>query len=309
MDEPVADSAFITTHLVSQFASRDVTVILSGVGGDELFGGYRRYLGDHYSQWLNYLPDSLYRKCVLPLANRLPSDRHSPVMNAFRLAKSVIVAHSLSHEERYREYVGVYGNPLLEEVLLQYESSKKDALNRAFQNCPAVDQVNRLMAVDLQTQLPDDLLMLTDKMTMASSIECRVPLLDQSLVDLSLEMPASMKVRGSTMKYVLKKALKDILPENILHRKKRGFGAPMGAWLKGGLLASTQRILSEDVVKARGLFDSSTIQRMIRLHQDNREDYSDHLQALVNLEIYSRIFLDGRSPEDVSRQLLAEGKP
>jgi len=302
LDEPVADSAFITTHLVAELARKEVTVILSGVGGDELFGGYRRYLGAYFNRWMNLLPEPVVRNLLTPIARRLPSDRHSPALNLARLAKRFILSSQLEEDARYREYVGVFTDPMVQSLLVD-PLPADHTIQDAFAATTGTDGMNRLMEVDLLTQLPDDLLSLTDRMTMANSIECRVPLLDQGLVDLALSIPAEQKVRGRELKHLLKQALKDDLPEDILYRSKRGFGAPMGAWLKQSLSPLVDSLLSREAVEQRGLFRHSAIERIIRDHRENREDHSDHLQALVNLEIFNRIYLDGTKPTDVSLQL------
>ena len=163
--------------------------------------------------------------------------------------------------------------------------------------------MNRMFAVDAETQLPDDLLMLTDKMSMAVSLECRVPLLDHELVELAASMPESIKMRGGTLKYAMKKALSGILPDEILHRPKRGFGTPMGAWLKGELAPTLRDLLSAENVRKRGWFQHRAVERLIAEHASNREDRTDQLLSLMNMEIWSRVFVDGRNPEDVAAEL------
>ena len=138
---------------------------------------------------------------------------------------------------------------------------------------------------------------------MASSIECRVPLIDQALVDLALAMPTSMKIKGRDLKHVLKRAMKGVLPDEILYRSKRGFGAPMGAWLKQSLAGMTDALLSKEVVERRGLFRYEAVNDLIDAHRRNLDDHTDHLQALMNLEIFSRVFVDGRSVDDVTVEL------
>jgi asparagine synthase (glutamine-hydrolysing) len=303
LDEPIADSAFITTYLVAKLASEDVKVILSGVGGDELFGGYRRYLGSYYDRWMQYVPNGVLQNVLMPLARRLPSDRHSPLLNAMRLAKSFVLSQGVGELERYRQYVGVFAGADLESLLVAPPTFRHDALADAFSSVMASDAVEKLMEVDVLTQLPDDLLALTDRMTMATSIECRVPLIDQDLVDLALSAPVSLKVQGRELKHLLKAALRGILPEEILYRSKRGFGAPMGAWLKESLSGLVEALLSRAALERRGLFRWQAVEALIDAHRRNREDHTDHLQALVNLEIFSRIYLDGRSIEDVTQEL------
>ena len=159
------------------------------------------------------------------------------------------------------------------------------------------------MDVDFATQLPDDLLMLTDKMSMAVSLECRVPLLDQRLVELAAGMPGALKMRGGELKHVMKRALEGVLPDNILHREKRGFGAPMGAWLRAELAPVLRDVLSRESVTRRGLLDPDAVDRTIREHEQQKADRTDHLLALINLEIWCRLYLDGQSAAGVSDQL------
>lgn len=302
MDEPISDTAFITTFLVSEFARQDVKVILSGVGGDELFGGYRRYLGEHYAQQFGRLPGWL-RHTATSIAGHLPADRHSGLLNTLRLAKGFLASTEMNADERYRSYLQVLDRQTVAGLLMQPGSSQADALGRAFSEAGGSDPLNRMFAVDAQTQLPDDLLMLTDKMSMAVSLECRVPLLDHQLVELAASMPTAIKIRGGRLKHVLKESLTGLLPDDILDRKKRGFGTPMGAWLKKELAPLLRRLLAPEVVQARGLFRQPVIDRLVADHAANRMDATDALMALTNLEIWSRIYLDHRDPSDVAAEL------
>jgi asparagine synthase (glutamine-hydrolysing) len=302
MDEPIADSAFVTTYLVSEFARRDVTVILSGVGGDELFGGYRRYLGNHYQLQFGRLPAGL-RRAMSAVGARLPSDRHSPLLNTMRLAKGVLATAGLPLDERYRSYVEVFGESPAAEMLQAPMRGNGDALARAFADAVSDDDLNRMLAVDAATQLPDDLLLLTDKMSMAVSLECRVPLLDHTLFELAASIPQETKLRGGRLKHVMKTALADVLPRDILERRKRGFGTPMGAWFKGSLAPLLRQLLSREAIDRRGVFRSSAVAALINAHEANRIDGTDRLLALLNFEIWARLYLDDRSPDDVVDEL------
>jgi asparagine synthase (glutamine-hydrolysing) len=302
MDEPIADSAFVTTYLVAEFARRDVKVILSGVGGDELFGGYRRYLGEHYMRYLNWLPAAA-RRGAARLAEHLPSDRHSKWLNYARLAKSFLAASELPFTERYRAYVGVFGIDEAARMMRAPPAERFDAIAAAFEASGGEDALARMFAVDAYTQLPDDLLLLTDKMTMATSLECRVPLLDHELVELAAQIPAAVKVGGGELKALMKKALGDVLPRDILYRTKRGFGAPMGAWMKGALSEMLAGALSRKSVQARGLLNYEPIAKLIEDHRANRVDGTDRLLALLNLEIWCRVYLDRRASADVADEL------
>jgi len=302
MDEPIADSAFVTTYLVAEFARREVTVILSGVGGDELFGGYRRYLGERYMKHFARLPGPL-RRAAVALADRLPSDRHSKLLNLSRYAKQFLGTADLPFEERYRAYVGVFGPDEAHDLLATPAGTRIDALGAAFQAATGDDAINRMFAVDALTQLPDDLLLLTDKMTMASSLECRVPLLDHELVELAAGIPGGVKIAGGTLKHLMKKALVGVLPPEVLNRPKRGFGAPMGAWLKAELLDLLESALSRESIEARGFLRYAPVRRLIDDHRTNRIDGTDRLLALLNFEIWCRVYLDGRASQDVSGEL------
>lgn len=302
MDEPIADSAFLTTFLVSEFARREVTVILSGVGGDELFGGYRRYLGEHFAARYQRLP-SFLRALMHRLADRLPADRHNRWLDLGRLARAFILTADLGFEQRYRSYIEVFV-PETIGALCGVTPRNDDAVSAAFESSEGQDLLNRLLNVDSRTQLPDDLLLLTDKMSMAVSLECRVPLLDHELVELAAAIPASVKLRRGNLKHILKEALQGILPKEILYRKKRGFGAPMGAWLRKELLGLMNQVLSESSLKRRGIFDPRVVQQVVDEHMSRKADHTDHLQALINFELWCRLYLDGHSVGQVQDGLV-----
>jgi asparagine synthase (glutamine-hydrolysing) len=301
MDEPIADSAFITTYLVSKLAAESVKVILSGVGGDELFGGYRRYLGDSLLPYYNLLPRAVRNRWLPAVLASLPQDRHSKWENYCRLASAFVQSAELPLALRYASYITLF-SPEVRSVLLKGNSGPRalthnDAsigvLRKYFERCQGADNINQIIYVDLKTSLADDLLLLTDKMSMAASIECRAPFIDQELVELTSRMSAELKVRGLSMKYLLKKVVEPWLPKQILRRKKRGFGAPMGAWLRHDLSNLVRDTLSEAQVKKRGLFDWPVIENTIIKHNAHRSDETDKLLALVNLELWCQIFIDG----------------
>jgi asparagine synthase (glutamine-hydrolysing) len=302
MDEPIADSALVTTFLVAEFARRDVKVILSGAGGDELFGGYRRYLGEHYMRYVNWLPQSAKRGAAW-LADMLPSDRHSTWLNYSRLAKNFLGAAVSPFTERYRAYVGVFGFDDATGLMAKPPLDRFDAIRAGFEVSGGEDALARMFAVDVHTQLPDDILMLTDKMTMAASLECRVPLLDHDLVELASKIPAGVKVAGGELKSLMKQALSDVLPREVLFRQKRGFGAPMGAWMKGPLAGMLESALSRESIESRGLLNHGPVAKLIEDHRANRVDGTDKLLALLNLEIWCRVYLDQRAPEAVADEL------
>ena len=222
-----------------------------------------------------------------------------------RLAKGFVASAEMPADERYRSYLQVMARGTVASLLLAAPPDVPDGLDAAFAAAGQDDELNRLFAVDAETQLPDDLLMLTDKMSMAVSLECRVPLLDHELVEMAATIPGALKVRDGQLKRLMKAALVPTLPDHILHRAKRGFGTPMGAWMKRELLPVVRELLSQAVLRQRGLFDADAVGRLLADHEANRSDGTDALLSLLNLEVWSRVYLDGRSAPDVADELRA----
>lgn len=302
LEEPICDSAIATTYLVSELAAQSVKVILSGVGGDELFAGYNRYLGAHYGRRYNLLPGWARRTLLPQLARVLPSGRQNRLMDIARYAKRFIRASELGWREQYKLYVTLADQDLLG-ALRGSAGGAADGLDAVLAAERGDDELLRLLRVDWQTQLAEDLLLLTDKMTMACSIECRVPFLDERLVEMAAGVPAALKLPDGRLKGLLKHALRGLLPAEIVERRKRGFGAPVGSWLKRELAPLRGVLLSRDAVSRRGLLNPDIVERVCADHDANREDYSDLILVLLNLEIWSRLYLDGMSHADVAGEL------
>ncbi len=305
MDEPTADSALITSSLVSEFARRDVKVILSGVGGDELFGGYDRYQLPHLAATLRKIPGPLRRGLLNPLLGMLPVARHTRLLNLLRAARKVALVADKDSASRYHEVMEVFSATDLSALLPGGRGPGPSALTQALGRYLGHNDLDQMMAADLATQLPDDLLLLTDKVSMGQSLECRVPLLDERLVDLAARLPSELRVRGRETRYILKKALTGILPEETLHRPKRGFGAPFGAWFNNELSGVMAELLGPETLRRRGLMDPAVVQRLVADHRAHRADHTDHLVALTTLEIWCRVHLDRESPEALAENLQA----
>jgi len=303
VEEPIYDSAIITTFLVSELAAKSVKVILSGVGGDELFAGYTRYLGDHYGRRYRLLPKWVRRGIIQPLARHLPAGRQSRLMDLARYARKFIHGSEQPWREQYRGYMEICAREQANALLRGHAATAEDGFETVAREQNASDPLLRLLRLDARTQLAEDLLLLTDKITMAASIECRVPFLDHRLVEIASGIPESIKMRGGEPKHILRRALQGIVPQEILDRGKRGFGAPVGSWLKSELKPLRDELLHPDVVAGRGLLSPDSVRSLLADHDAAREDYSDLLLVLVNLEIWCRLFLDRRSVDDLSASL------
>ncbi|MBN8279077.1 MAG: asparagine synthase (glutamine-hydrolyzing) [Gammaproteobacteria bacterium] len=309
MDEPTSDSALITSSLVSEFARRDVKVILSGVGGDELFGGYDRYQLPHLVGQFRRIPGPLRRGLLNPLLEALPVARHTRLLNLLRAARKVALVADKDSVERYQEVMEVFSAADLAELLPGGSATARPVLTTVLERYLGHAELDQMMAADLGTQLPDDLLLLTDKVSMAHSLECRVPLLDERLVDLAARLPASLRVRGRQTRYILKKALAGILPPETLQRPKRGFGAPFGAWFAHELAPVTDEVLGPRGLQRRGLMNPRAIDGLIADHRARKADHTDHLVALTTLEIWCRLHLDRESPAAIADGLGARRRP
>ena len=307
VEEPISDSAMLTTFLVSQLASQSVKVILSGVGGDELFAGYRRYLGGYYNQYYRRIPSWIRNSVLSPMASLLPSGRQSKLMDLSRYIRRYIQASQLDWRAQYRMYSEIAGREQVQHLMCT-SHSQVDRFDAVLELERSNDELLRLLRVDAKTQLSEDLLLLTDKVTMAASIECRAPFLDHKLVELAAEIPAALKIPKGDLKGLLKFSLENVLPHEILQRSKRGFGAPVGSWLKKDLLPLRNRLLSKSVIESRGLLNWSSVQQIIWQHESSRQDYSDLLFVLLNLELWCRMFLDGRTFEDLGAEMMEWGQ-
>lgn len=305
LEEPISDSAITTTYLVSELAAQSNKVIQSGVGGDELFAGYNRYLGDHYDVRYRKIPGWARRRILPRLASLLPSGRQNRLMDMARYAKRFITASELDWRERYALYLSISSEQVASRLLKA--GAFENGFDRIASDEHGSDGLLRLFRIDWQTQLAENLLLLTDKMTMAVSLECRVPFLDHRLVELAARIPAHHKLPRGRLKGLLKDALSGVLPDSIINRRKRGFGAPVGAWLKDDLAPLRELLIGRHAIEARGHLDYKLVAQVCRDHDRHREDFSDLILVLMNFEIWSRLFLDGQSHEDVAGELAERG--
>jgi asparagine synthase (glutamine-hydrolysing) len=237
------------------------------------------------------------------VANLLPSGRQNLFMDKARYAKRFIQAGTVEPEERYAFYLAIADRQICQELLGDAANLHRNGLESIAIAEGCSDPLLRYLRIDWRSQLAENLLLMTDKLTMACSLECRVPFLDHKLVELAARIPADHKMPNGRLKGLLKDALSPVLPQSVIHRRKRGFGAPVGAWFKSELVPIIDVLLGTQSVAARGFFDPAVIESIRQAHQHNAQDYSDLLLALINIEIWARLFLEGQSYQDISDEL------
>lgn len=297
MDEPIADPACISTYLICSAARERMTVILSGMGGDEVFAGYPRHLAAQIGRMADVVPRSVRAAMRRGLDGRLtlgpPGKLRGPRRNLMKLMRGI----DASPLERYLIYCSYYQHDELSRLLtpnLRAHAGHSFDRHHGYADRVAGENwLNQLLYIDLKTFLPCLNLAYTDKMSMAASTEVRVPLLDDELVALSGQIPPSLKLKGRTRKYIFKRSMEGILPHDVIWRPKAGFGAPVRSWLVGDLKPMIDDLLSPEAVRRRGLFDPVEVKRIIAANEAGTEDNALRLWALLTLEIWQQTYLDG----------------
>jgi asparagine synthase (glutamine-hydrolysing) len=288
-DEPFGDPSAIPTWYVSQLAAQHVTVTLSGDGGDELFGGYDRYVQDPRVAAIDrYTPPAIRRVAGL-VAARLPHG-----------AKGKRFLHHIAETERGR-YVdavgffnaddkgGLYSEGFRQRLPLVNPEDRAIALFERYKGLPWASQ---MMRFDVETYLPEDILTKVDRTSMAHSIESRVPLLDNNVIDFALTLPAAMKIRGGRRKHVLKEVAAQFLPAGLIDRRKQGFGVPLDVWFRGSLRELFADTLLSPRALQRGYFDPVFVRRVVNEHVNGTRDHAFRLWQLVVLERWHQQYVD-----------------
>lgn len=292
-DEPFADASSIPTYVVSKLAREHVTVVLSGDGGDELFGGYERYLIHQGRNGFEQIPRWFRRGVMLPLSRMLPRAVYG---------KQFLRNVSLDGGARFVDSLSYFGDTAKRNLLagsmqkgLNGRNSSA-AFEQIFDIPVSTSQIDRLLYLDSKTYLPGDILTKVDRMSMAHSIEARVPLLDSKLIEFVQTIPASLKLRGKTTKHILKLAMSDLIPSEIINRPKMGFGVPLKKWLNNELREMLHDTLTDQRARERGLLNPRAVRDLLNEHSRGRRDNSLHLWGLLTLELWHRSFID-RKPE------------
>ncbi len=297
MDEPAIDMA-IPSYLVSQAARQTLKVMLSGMGGDEVFAGYPRQLAMKIAGAFDPVPQLLRRPLMKTIARTLPGGLPGKLTAPLRNAKKFARSAALDFENRYLGY-GTYFTDEAKRRLysedLRAGAAGLDAYaahRRYFSRVESAAPLNRLLYVDLKTFLPCLNLITTDKTSMAANLEVRVPFLNREMIEMAARMPPRLKLRGLKRKYILKRSLEGLLPREVVWRKKAGFGAPIRSWLRGPLRPLVDELLSEGTVRRRGLFRPSEVNRIVKANLTGREDNNLQVFQLLNLELWHRQFID-----------------
>lgn len=285
-DEPFADDSVIPSYYVSQFTRQQVKVALSGLGGDELFAGYERYSGLLLSQYYSRLvPTALHRQVIQPLVQHLPEPAHGGdrVNHAKRFAAAVL-------QEPAARYLGFVSTlPATErrrlfapDVARQIDFAATDrVITDLYERCEAPDELSRALYVDMKTYLPEDILALSDRLSMWHSLEVRVPLVDHPLVELSARLPVRHKLNWGRKKILLKQIAARHLPTEVVEHRKQGFESPMAAWLRKDLADYARDILNRDRLGKTGLFDAGYVSSKLEEHLVGRQKNNKLLFSLI----------------------------
>jgi asparagine synthase (glutamine-hydrolysing) len=283
-DEPFADSSSIPTYLVSELAAQHVKVVLSGEGGDELFGGYETYSADQLA-----LRFGAAAARLAPLVERLPSS--SGRVSLDYRAKRFVRASALPPLERHHGWKEIF-SPTQQGELLQpdWRRASSDPLavwRQRFAETFDAPLLARLQDVDLGIYLADDLLVKTDRMSMAHSLEARVPYLDPVVAELALALPTAMKVRGLSKKRLLRRTAAELIPREIVRARKRGFSIPAAAWLRGELEPLARELLAPERIRGQGFFEPGFVTRLLDEHVARRHDHSRQLWGLISFSLWA----------------------
>lgn len=298
LDDPLADSSCLPVYYVSKLASSHGKVILSGDGGDEVFAGYRKYLGEHYRKYFDWIPETAMRGVARAAERSLPESRAGRRADAMRQVKKFLRGLDPDPLDRHRNWAIHFDDALRREILhpdtlrlIDFDESRRYR-ELFFHELKDGGDLTRMLWVDLRHGLPSDMLAKVDRMSMLHSLEVRVPFLDHTLAEFAFSLPDSYKLRGKTTKWILREAFADILPADVLTRPKHGFDVPVGEWFRHELRDVIEDVCSEATIKNRGLFSPGAVRNLLDSHMRQRRDFNNQLWILLSLELWQRCYLD-----------------
>lgn len=297
LDEPFADSSAVPTYIVSRETKRHVTVALSGDGGDELFAGYRMYLGEYWAKHYARIPGVLREDVIAPFIQSLPDARDKPSLELIRRAKKFLRGMSLSFPERFCGWREIFPFSMRRKLLRRPPDRNfyLDLIRQAVEEKKGLfpeDGINLMLYLDVKGLLPGDMLTKVDRMSMANSLEVRVPFLDYALVQYVFGLKGSAKLGAWRGKHILLETFKDLLPPLLHNRPKWGFEMPIGAWLRKELKFLIDEYLHKDRVERQGIFDHRIIRDMVANHMSGRQDTSWQLWNLIVFEHWHEKYIE-----------------
>ena len=296
-DAPVIDMA-IPSYLISEQSRTSQKVMLSGMGGDEIFAGYPRQLAMRIAGYTDFMPGAVRRPLMKTVSSLLPGGLPGKLTAPLRNAKKFAKSAALDFQNQYLGFGTYYTDRMKERVYsapLREATKNFDAYRQHklfFEKCKTAAPLNRLLYVDFKTFMPALNLDTTDKTSMAANLEVRVPFLNVELVELAARMPPELKIKGFERKYILKRAAESLLPKPIVYRQKAGFSAPLRSWLRGALKPMIEDLLSTEMIKKRGLFEATEVKKIVAANERGREDFNHQVFQLLTLELWQQQFLD-----------------
>jgi asparagine synthase (glutamine-hydrolysing) len=298
MDDPIGDFSIFPTYLVSLHARNYVTVALSGDGGDELFGGYETFLADQMGKRYDRIPQFFRHTMIEPFIKSLkPRPAKKGLVNkAIRFVEGLEHPGDLSHA-RWRIFTGTgFKNALFTpDALAEFSANEDSHIRRLFHQADGRDPVNQSLYVDLKSYLCDNCLVKIDRMSMATSLESRVPLLDKELVELAFQIPGRHKVAGGKTKVLLKRVAARHVPRKCVYRPKQGFSIPIKNWLKSELRPLMEELLCKEFLENDGIFQTASIDNLKREHLSGIANHSHLLWSLMVFQAWKKMWLDSSS--------------
>jgi asparagine synthase (glutamine-hydrolysing) len=296
LDDPIGDFSIFPTYLVSRLARQHVTVALSGDGGDELFGGYETYLAQRYARMWNKIPGFIRKGLIERIVRSLrPTSKKKGLVNkAKRFIEGVSCDKRMSHA-RWRLFVGeeMRNSLFSEDALRQIVSSPSQHIERLFEQAGNRGELNRSLYVDVKSYLADNILTKVDRMSMAVSLETRVPYLDPDLVALAFQIPEKFKTTSQDTKIILKKLASKYVPHECLYRPKEGFSIPIKKWLVHEFRPLMEELLDSARIKQEGIFKSDTVSRLKKEHISGIANHSHILWSMIVFQDWKRRWLEG----------------
>jgi asparagine synthase (glutamine-hydrolysing) len=302
LDEPMSDGSLIPTYLLARFVRKHVTVALGGDGGDELFAGYPMYYAHGVAAKYNAIPGFIRSGMIEPIVNALPVSTSN--LSFDYKAKRFVREARHDDVRRHHSWFGSFSIDQHDKLFTKDVLAKTDAdiylgVRELVDASDARSVVERMQYADINFYLAEDILTKVDRAAMAVSLETRAPFLDPRVAQVAASIPVEYKLKGKNGKVILKEAMKDLLPHDILHRPKKGFGIPIAEWLKGRLNSLMHDMLAPERLVSQGLFNADYVQRLIREHESGAASHHKELWTLLVFQLWLDRFLRGEANRNI----------